>query len=467
MNPRALSTTIGTDLVVGLLWALRRHGIDISTDEALTAARAVQCVGVTDRSVLESALRACLLKRVDQRPAFDAAVEGYFFGRSDARSLPARLAERGLTGDEIREVLDVFRRLEADAGPEAAGLEALLAGREPLERVLTRPSWERARRTLGRARVGLATQRILKEAGLSPSPPLRSRLHVHLLDAFGQERADTIVRVLEGELVALETRLRERLVASIEARSALSGPRLDTPADLPTLSQEQEQRVRRAVRLFGDKLRGTLAVRRKRKRALSASRTLRAALGTGGVPFELVRRPRRKRSESLVVLCDVSPSVRDVSQLFLAIVRAIANEMRSARVYAFVSGIVDVSKLLRSASSAAAAVPTIVQFAESRGTLSNYGRALAELDRGARVDSRTTLCVLGDARTNFQSAGLEHLTRLGHRARRIVWMTPEPRDRWGTGDSAMLEIAALVDRAWTIATLRDLERAMRSLSDDF
>ncbi|CAM5744040.1 VWA domain-containing protein [Streptomyces hirsutus] len=66
--------------------------------------------------------------------------------------------------------------------------------------------------------------------------------------------------------------------------------------------------------------------------------------------------------------------------------------------------------------------------------------------------------VLGDAGANMGDPNLPALGELGRRARRVHWLNPEPRSRWGTGDWAALEYAGLVGmhECRTVRQLSDL-----------
>jgi uncharacterized protein with von Willebrand factor type A (vWA) domain len=49
------------------------------------------------------------------------------------------------------------------------------------------------------------------------------------------------------------------------------------------------------------------------------------------------------------------------------------------------------------------------------------------------------------------------LDELRRRARRLLWICPEDRSRWGTGDSEMPLYAARCDRVATAGTMEELE----------
>ena len=96
---------------------------------------------------------------------------------------------------------------------------------------------------------------------------------------------------------------------------------------------------------------------------------------------------------------------------------------------------------------------------------SNYGRVLRAFESSALrdVDRRTTVVILGDGRTNYQADESDVLDAVRARARALVWLCPEPRAAWATGDSAMLRYAASCTAAFEAESAADLERAMRAM----
>ena len=58
---------------------------------------------------------------------------------------------------------------------------------------------------------------------------------------------------------------------------------------------------------------------------------------------------------------------------------------------------------------------------------------------------KTSLLVLGDARTNYRAPGLATLKGLVARSRHAYWLNPEPRRQWGSGDSAADVYAELIE----------------------
>ena len=92
----------------------------------------------------------------------------------------------------------------------------------------------------------------------------------------------------------------------------------------------------------------------------------------------------------------------------------------------------------------------------------DYGQALVELKdmHWEVIDRRTTILILGDGRSNNADPRLDIFQEAADRAKRVVWLSPEPQARWGTGDSCMLQYQPHCTHMSYCATALDLERAL-------
>ena len=81
-----------------------------------------------------------------------------------------------------------------------------------------------------------------------------------------------------------------------------------------------------------------------------------------------------------------------------------------------------------------------------------------------RSDHRTTVLILGDARSNYGDPGDRSLRRIHQRARRVLWLNPEPRAFWNSGDSAMHKLGACCDRVEACRSLVHLERIVSEIA---
>jgi uncharacterized protein with von Willebrand factor type A (vWA) domain len=186
----------------------------------------------------------------------------------------------------------------------------------------------------------------------------------------------------------------------------------------------------------------------RRRGPLDFRRTIRASMATGGVPITTHHRPKRPHRTELVVLCDVSGSVANFASFTLLLVYALREQFTKVRAFTFVDEVHEVTDEFRPGADPA---ETLARLAESARHASlwgrtNYGRALNRFaqEHADAVGPRTSLLVLGDARSNYSDPGVDVLRDLVATSRHAWWLNPEHVRQWGTGDSAAPEYAEVI-----------------------
>jgi uncharacterized protein with von Willebrand factor type A (vWA) domain len=198
-------------------------------------------------------------------------------------------------------------------------------------------------------------------------------------------------------------------------------------------------------------------------------RTMRASLETGGVPIDLRYRPRRPRRPELYVLCDVSTSVTSASVFFLSVLHALHDTFRKLRSFVFVeriSEVTDVFEHERDFKAISHRIATDAGVADVSG-YTDYGRVWLEfLDTVIDdLDPRSTVIVLGDARTNGREPHARAFGAIAERAGRTFWMNPEPQLYWNYGDSVIQVYEPYCDGVYECWTTKQLEVFVKALSD--
>ncbi|AQZ69286.1 carbon monoxide dehydrogenase E protein [[Actinomadura] parvosata subsp. kistnae] len=432
------------DRHVGFVHALRAAGLPVSVAEGLDAANAMRVIELADRESLRAAYAATLVKKPAYRPGFDVLFDLWFPASTtglagavrpqggmnpetaDLKELRAYLA--GLltdsTDQEMREfaqaMVERFGRQEA-AGPgrqswfsysvlRALSPETLMAGilREVLQ---------------GRERGGLAEKTV-------------------------RQQVNTGIRRFE-EAVATDVRRRIAEESGIEriARSAVRPPldQIDflriTKADLARLRREVYPLARRlAARL-------TIKHRKGRRGRLDFRRTMRASLQSGGVPLTTHFKPPRPHKPELVVLCDTSDSVSSFAHFTLLLTYALREQFTKVRAFGFVDTVDEITRFFLPGSDVVEAMTRLANEADMvRFGRTNYGHSLERFaERYAdALGPKTSLLILGDARSNYQPPALDVLKSLVSRTRSAYWLNPEPRQQWDTGDSVASEYGTVV-----------------------
>ena len=238
-------------------------------------------------------------------------------------------------------------------------------------------------------------------------------------------------------------------------------------ARLSNLDRRDMERMRVLVRQMAKKLAARYAkTRRRRLRGqLDVRRTLRRNMGWGGIPFVTVWKQKRIEKPRVMVLCDVSGSVAAMSQFLLMFLYALNEALSDIRSFAYSGSLIEVSDILEKEPIEQA----IQKIMEAIGFgSSNYGNAFADFEEGwmQHVTNKTTVIILGDARGNNNDPRTDILARLSQRSKRIIWLNPEYRTMWGTGDSDMDRYTPYCNLVTMCSTIRQLERAISDILND-
>lgn len=447
-----------------LLATARRAGLTISTAEAIDALGAVIAAGVSERSDLKRALSTVWAKDAVVQQRFARVFDAFFdASHENPGDLQARLLARGFTEGEVA---DLQRMLEATA--RATGTDgvwrAVMAGPSALDRLLDAARVRLDLKHAGDpARTGFLSMRLLDAAGVPRADTSLALLRSHLRDAYGR-RGEDLADALTDELASLRGRARDH----IQRGRALSTDGGRDRMPFVQLDPDEVRRVEREVQRLAERLVGRAMVRHRhaRKGRLDVRKTLRASLATGGIPIRPVHTGRTPRREKLVVFCDVSDSVRHSARFTLLFVHAVQRVFQDCRSFVFVSDVGEATELFRREKA-----PRAIELASNGAIVnvadnSHYAHAFAELyaRHESAFDARTTLLVIGDARTHHFEAGERVLQRISERVGKLLWFHPEPEAAWSSPDCAMARYLPFIDQALPVYDLASLRIAARRIA---
>lgn len=436
--------------------AARSAGLRISPAESIDASRAVQVVGWEDRARLRDTLSLVLAKTVEEKRQFDECFD-LFFRRDGFRD--------EVQGEERREAEapEGFPTGEGAGGAVGSALgRMLLSGDQAGLAAAMEVAAEEAgvRQIAVFTQVNLFARRILERMGLQglerdiaaqQGTPIGARLRQGR-DRLREQARELVQQNLELYAEGENERWRERMLAQTR---------------LTAIDRRDQERMRVLVRAMARRLAVQYGRTRRRDRrgVLDARRTLRRNMGWGGLPFLTVWKQEKIDKPRLVVLCDVSGSVAALAQFLLMFLYAMKEALSGLRAFAFAGELIEVSEILEREpiEKAIAEIMTKVGFGSS-----NYGNSLADFARDFMpiLDSRTTVIILGDGRGNRTEPRVDILQSMANRSKQVVWLNPEPRTLWGTGDSDMLRYAPHCRVTAVCSTLRHLDRVVTDLLKD-
>ena len=214
-------------------------------------------------------------------------------------------------------------------------------------------------------------------------------------------------------------------------RHAASRQALLSSADFRTLTDREhtldiEALMRRFARQIKH-LRLRREVRARQGRRLDLAATIRRSVASGGTPFELHWKNRRRVRPRIVLLIDVSRSMSLYSFFYLRLARALAAELNDVQSFIFHTRVTAVSQALHDADPWRAQESLHLMAAGWAGG-TRIGESLAQFNREhapRAVHSRTAVIVMSDGYDTGDPALLSQaLVQLRRRARRIVWLNP-------------------------------------------
>ncbi|HKN07470.1 MAG TPA: VWA domain-containing protein [Thermoplasmata archaeon] len=211
------------------------------------------------------------------------------------------------------------------------------------------------------------------------------------------------------------------------------------------LASERLRQYRAGARRFRRSV-ATLAGRRWRSHPVGSvdlRRTARAGLRSGGEFVELARRNRSPRRADLVILWDVSGSMREHTTNLFGLVYALHRVVRRTRVFAFGHDLEEVTSLL-AGRSYERALPLLADRLRPTGGGTRIAHCLTEFRRRheSEVRGTSTLLILSDGWDLGEPNELaDQLRRLRGRAYRLVWVNPYAAQARFRPATAALQVA--------------------------
>lgn len=424
--------------------ALRAADVRVSVAEAMEAHEVVATVGFADRALLKDALGLTVAKTVFEKERFSDSFD-LFFARdqfsADTQPDDAPSASPE-TGNALADML---------LGDDREGLAAAM---------------EAAAEAAGVGNVRFATQvnflarRMLENMGVSELERL-----IAAVARGDQAGGPELQQELEAQRARLQGEARRYVERQFEIYGRAAGEQLRNEflerTPLAAIDRRDYARMNQLIRRMAKKLAARYVQRHKRARRghLDVRRTLRRNMAHDGIPFETVWKQKRIERPKVVAICDVSRSVAASAQFLLMFLYNLNEVLSDIRCFAFSSELAEIEDVLDEHQVEEA----ISRVLERIGFMpTDYGRALGDLqgDFADAIDQRTTVIILGDARSNYGDPRADIMKWLNQRSRRVVWLNPEPETFWGIGDSEMLRYRPYCHVARTCRTIKHLERVV-------
>ncbi len=490
---------------------LRLFGVRVSVAEAADAMLAAAQPGVlSDSDTLRAALRVTLIKDRRDDELFDELFTAFFSlrpvaDRADTRvhnhehddladrgelqsftvsEEPSQLPQQGHSHGKPADIRDYFRQEDLaqqyNLHQEANKIDLASVTDEI---VLSSGSADGARDA--GASVQLETDR-LHNPGLPGqlAPPTGHRVDTTLtvaqqevllgwLGAADEDIDEQALAMLRRQLAGVIDDLPELLRRYLDKLAgAAAEARIAQRARIEYVDEQERAELEEALRRLARQLRGAPTSRQRStpRGRVNPGRTMRKNMRYEGVPFQPVITSRAADKPRMVLLTDVSLSVRATARFTLHLVYGMQSLFTQARSFAFVDAPVEITDLFAE-HPLERALGLVFDGLPAGGLLdvdasSDYGATFTQLlsEHPGALERRTTLIVLGDGRGNGREARLDTFQEITRRVRETIWLTPESRYSWGLGACDLPRYAEFCDRVQVVADLTGLQRAAQLIS---
>ncbi|MFT0875842.1 VWA domain-containing protein [Rhodopseudomonas sp. G2_2311] len=448
--------------------AARGAGVRVSPAESIDAMRAVSEVGFADRGLLRDTLLVTLAKTQDEKQALAQCFDLFF-----SRPEPKTNTDAADDADQQADNATSPSQPNGNSAPGQGGGE----GSAPPELgELAQMLLAQDRSAVAAALAGAANEaslsniRFFTQRGLFQSRMMEALGIGQLRDDLDRLKADDPAQAerLAAALDGLRDSVREMVAQALllYGREEAENLRHEVLRNAPMMRLERRQveQMKELIRAIARRLRERYSKPRKRQRRghLDVRRTIRRNAAWGNIPFLTAWKRRHRDRPQIVALCDVSGSVAQVSDFFLLLIHSLHEVVDDVRSFAFSGHLIEVSDILDKQEPEAAMreIMSKVGFGSS-----DYGASLADFEKRwlRAVTPKTTVIVLGDARSNNLDPRTDILRTISERAKRVVWLNPEGRMGWGWGDSEMFRYAPFCNVVRQCATAKQLERAVSDI----
>ncbi len=472
--------------------ALRAADVRVSTAETLDAMRAADMVGYADRELLKDTLAVSLAKTPEEKDAFAETFDRFFSFEemSQATTRAGEMSESGeadgdasegdtADNDNGGETSEQMQGEPATGGEGGSGGGAgepgessQRAAEQSLMDILQSGDRNALAMAIARAgdAVGIRNIRFFTQRGLYGR---------RIMEQIGLEEINSEIRAAEREegvggprgeeLKGLREELRKDVDDFVERNLQLhaqnEGKRLREEVlesiRLTNVEIRDFRIMQQLVRKMAKRLVALHSRRRKKARRghLDVRKTIRHNVAYDGLMFETHWKRRKVDRPDVIAICDVSGSVSTVARFLLMFLYSLGEVLPKVRSFAFSGHLGEVTDLFEE-MDIEQAIPMILR--DYGGGSTDYGVALQEFADIALndIDNRTTVILLGDARSNYVNPRADIMRQIYERARRVIILNPEPKGLWGTGDSEMLSLKPFSHRAEVCGSLKDLERVV-------
>ena len=470
--------------VADFIGALRGAGLQVSPAESLDALKAIKLLGLESRETSKTVLALTLVKRQADQVIYEELFDLYFAGVGKANATNKE-ADKELNKEADKSESESFEYAqEAKINPSSS--QADMSDGEGMQ---TSPSSSLGQALSKNKDMSLAITQAAIDEKLSSIVLFTQKNHFayKIMQRLGDDLLSTEIRAdanspehksspehkrKQRELIKSRARLLDQVKDYVEQQYGIFAQHKGLKyreeylqqAKLSQLDRLDYKLMQRLVQRAARKLASQHSRKRlTRKRGqLDVRKTIAANAAFDGALFHTRWKATRIERPKIVAICDVSGSVSRVARFLLLFLYSMQDVMPKVRSFVFASEMIEVTELFKQQGIELALEEIMKRWG---GLSTDYGKALAGFQSQAlaSIDKKTTVIMLGDARNNQGDGRTDIWEKVFRQSKRVLWLNPEQRNSWDSGDSIMSEYSPWCSSIEPCRNLKDIERIFSRL----
>jgi uncharacterized protein with von Willebrand factor type A (vWA) domain len=474
--------------VADFIGALREAGLQVSPAESLDALKAIKLLGLESRETSKTVLALTLVKRQADQVIYEELFDLYFAGveKAKASNKEAIKTSNKASNKEADKSESESSENALDAKSNSSSSQADMSDGEGMQ---ISPSSSLGQ-ALGKNKdMSLAITQAAIDEKLSSIVLFTQKNYFayKIMQRLGDEALSTEIRAdanspehksspehkrKQRKLIKSRARLLDQVKDYVEQQYGIFAQHKGLKyreeylqqAKLSQLDRLDYKLMQRLVQRAARKLASQHSRKRlTRKRGqLDVRKTIAANAAFDGALFHTRWKATRIERPKIVAICDVSGSVSRVARFLLLFLYSMQDVMPKVRSFVFASEMIEVTELFKQQGIELALEEIMKRWG---GLSTDYGKALAGFQSQAlaSIDKKTTVIMLGDARNNQGDGRTDIWEKVFRQSKRVLWLNPEQRNSWDSGDSIMSEYSPWCSSVEPCRNLKDIERIFSRL----
>jgi uncharacterized protein with von Willebrand factor type A (vWA) domain len=419
----------------------RAAGLRISTAEILDCLNQLRLIEVTNELEFRATLRANFAKSMREVNHFDRLYHLFFH---EMRVDPADMTQSAALAEQIRQVTDFLKKKPHDNQMFDAVVD-FIAGNpldflKEMRRIQTAsdsdvqptrfnlgPLADRFNMLMQISSSADAVAQLLQDPSMDIISTARKELDLHFTERLNTARSILLYEPRPGDKNTKKVKAYEQRLKELGERPFSSFTKQEL--------EEMREAIDKLVRKLKNNVSRRFAV--KHRGNLDVKKTIRSAARYGGVPVEIKYRHKSLRRSKIVTLCDVSGSVWAAARFMLNLLYSLQECFDKVNSFVFIDELTDVTAVFEQKEINEAIRFVLEEADVNYNAQTDYGVTLRHFQRDYMdlLTKKTTLIIVGDARSNYMHPEDAILGQMRDRCRRVIWLNPEQEQIWGTGDS--------------------------------